>query len=323
MHPKSVGAPERLRYPRSVQILYQYPDAHGRTGDMLAAGRVTTIARAVERAGLHGLSFTEHPAPGARWLDAGGHQTLDPFIALGHAAAVTERIRLLTYLSVLPYRNPFLLGKAAATLDLLSEGRFTLGLGVGYQRGEFRALGVDFDERNDLFDEALDVLPRFWSGEPLSFTGRHFEARDVICLPRPRQQPIPIWIGGNARVTVQRVAERAQGWMPMLSNETVSTTTRTAHIGDIATLAQRVGELRDMAPNRAQGQLGLDVLVTYPDVGINDPASSVEHHRDILGQLAAAGVTWVGIPGNSTSEIQTLESIEFIARTILSLPGQV
>ena len=59
------------------------------------------------------------------------------------------------------------------------------------------------------------------------------------------------------------------------------------------------------------------------DVGINDPASSVEHHRDTLGQLAAAGVTWVGIPGNSTSEIQTLESIEFIARTILSLPGQV
>jgi len=282
---------------------------------MLAAGRVAVIARAVEEAGLHGLSFTEHPAPGARWLDAGGHQTVDPFVALGHAAAVTERIRLITYLSVLSYRNPFLLGKAAATVDLLSEGRFTLGIGVGYQRGEFRALGVDFEERNALFDEALDVLPRYWSGEPLTFAGRHFEARDVICLPRPRQQPIPIWIGGNARITVQRVAERAQGWMPMMSNETVSTTTRTAHIGDIATLGVRVSELRDMAPNRAQE---IDVLVTYPDVGINDPASSVEQHRDVLGQLAAAGVTWVGIPGNSSSESQTLESIDFIAREVLA-----
>lgn len=298
-----------------MQILYQYPDAHGRDGDMLAAGRVTVIARAVEDAGLHGLSFTEHPAPGARWLDAGGHQTVDPFIALGHAAAVTERIRLITYLSVLPYRNPFLVGKAAATLDLLSEGRFTLGIGVGYQRGEFRALGVDFEERNALFDEALDVLPQFWTGEPLSYAGRHFEARDVICRPRPVQQPIPIWIGGNARITVQRVAERAQGWMPMMTSETVSTTTRTAHIGDIATLGVRVSELRDLAPSRAQE---IDVLVTYPDVGINDPTSSVEHHRDVLGQLAAAGVTWVGIPGNSSSENQTLESIDFIAREILA-----
>ena len=304
-----------LRYPRSVQFLYQYPDAHGRDGDMLGAGRVTVIAQAVERAGLHGLSFTEHPAPGARWLDAGGHQTLDPFVALGHVAAVTERLRLVTYLSVLPYRNPFLLAKAAATIDLLSEGRFTLGIGVGYQRGEFRALGVDFEERNELFDEALEVLPRYWTGEPLSYVGRHFEAREVICLPRPRQQPIPVWIGGNARITVQRVAERAQGWMPMMSNETVSATTRTAHIGDIPTLANRVSELREMARNRAQE---LDVLVTYPDVAIGDPTSSVEKHRDTIGQLAQAGVTWLGIPGNSTSESQTLESIDFIASEILS-----
>ena len=280
---------------------------------MMAAGRVDVIARAVEDAGLHGLSFTEHPAPGARWLDAGGHQTLDPFVALGHAAAVTSRIRLITYLSVLAYRNPLLAAKTAATVDLLSDGRFTLGVGAGYQKGEFRALGVDFDERNDLFDEALAVLPRFWSGEPLTFTGRHFEARDAICLPRPVQQPIPIWIGGNARVTMRRVAARAQGWMPMLSNETVSSTTRTAHIGDIPTLALRVAELRELAPFRAQE---IDVLVTYPDASIADPTTSVERHRDTLGRLAEAGVTWVGIPGHSTSESQTLESIAFVGRLI-------
>lgn len=275
---------------------------------MMAAGRVGVIARAVESAGLHALSFTEHPAPGARWLDAGGHQTLDPFVALGHAAAVTERIRLVTYLSVLAYRNPLVTGKAAATVDLLSDGRFVLGVGAGYQRGEFRALGVDFEERNELFDEALDVLPRFWSGEPLSHAGRHFEAREVICLPRPVQQPIPIWIGGNSRLAMRRAAERAQGWMPMLSNETVSTTTRTAHIGDIETLGARVAELRDMAQARAQE---IDVLVTYPEMSINDPDSSVEFHAETLGRLAAAGVTWVGIPGSAASESRTLEAISF------------
>ena len=90
---------------------------------------------------------------------AGGHQTLDPFVALAFAAAVTKRLRLLTYLAVVPYRNPFLLAKAAATLDRLSGGRFILGVGSGYLKTEFFALGVDFDERNALFDEALDVLP--------------------------------------------------------------------------------------------------------------------------------------------------------------------
>lgn len=301
-----------------MRFLYQYPDANGREEDMMAAGRIGVIAPAVEKAGLHALSFTEHPAPGVRWLEAGGHQTLDPFVALGHAAAVTSRIRLVTYLSVLAYRNPLLLGKAAATVDLLSEGRFVLGVGAGYQRGEFRALGVDFEERNELFDEALDVLPRFWSGEPLTYAGRHFEAREVICLPRPVQQPVPIWIGGNSRLSMRRVAERAQGWMPMLSNETVSATTRTAHIGDIETLGVRVAELREMAPFRAQE---MEVLVTYPDVSINDPGSSVEMHRDTLGRLAAAGVTWVGIPGAASSESRTLESIAFIGESLVSSRG--
>lgn len=302
-----------------MQILYQYPDAHGRDGEMMAAGRVSVIARAVEDAGLHGLSFTEHPAPGARWMDAGGHQTLDPFVALGHAAAVTDRIRLVTYLSVVAYRNPLLLGKTAATVDLLSEGRFVLGVGAGYQRGEFHALGVDFDERNELFDEALDVLPGFWTGEPTSFVGKHFEAREVVCRPRPIQQPIPIWIGGNSRLSMRRVAERAQGWMPMLVNETVSTTTRTAHIGDIETLGVRVAELREMARFRAQE---VEVLVTYPDVSINDPRSSVEQHRDTLGRLAGAGVTWVGIPGISSDESRTLESISFVGSLLGSVGGR-
>ncbi len=117
---------------------------------------------------------------------------------------MTSRLRLLTYLSVLPYRNPMLLAKAAASVDIVSGGRFILGLGTGYNKSEYFALGVDFDERNVLTDEVLDVLPLHWSGEPFSYKGTHFEARDVIARPRPPQQPIPIWIGGNSRLTVRR-----------------------------------------------------------------------------------------------------------------------
>src|SRR5207244_4032473 len=128
-----------------------------------------------------------HPVPGARWLEMGGHQTLDPFVALGSAAAVTTRMRLLTYLAVVPYRNPFLLAKAAATVDKLSNGRFILGVGTGYLKSEYFALGVDFDERNALFEEAIDALRLHWKGDSFSYEGRHFEARDVIARPRPVQ----------------------------------------------------------------------------------------------------------------------------------------
>jgi len=130
------------------------------------AASLTEIAAAAERAGFAAFSLTEHPIPGARWLCSGGHQMLDPLVALAHVAAATERLRLLTYLVVAPYRNPFLLAKAAATADRLSNGRLTLGLGAGYNKSEFYALGIDFEERNALFDEVLDVLPLHWRGEP-------------------------------------------------------------------------------------------------------------------------------------------------------------
>ena len=304
------------RYSEEVRFLYQYPDALGRDGEMLAAGRITEVASAVEKGGLDGLAFTEHPAPGARWLDAGGHQTLDPFVALGQASAVTSTIRLVTYLSVLPYRNPFLLGKAAATLDLISNGRFILGVGAGYQKGEFKALGVDFDRRNDIFDESIKILHAYWSGEPVSHVGIDFEAREIICRPVPIQKPIPLWIGGNSQITKRRVADVAQGWMPMLSAEMVSTTTRTAHIGDVETLAREIAHVRDMAGDRGST---LEFLTTYPDHSIGSAHDDVEKHRDLMGQLQEAGVTWLGIPGTSSSESQTLESIDGISRHYRSM----
>src|SRR6202042_2279717 len=116
--------------------------------------------------------------------------------------------------SVLPYRNPMLLAKAAASVDILSHGRFILGAGTGYNKSDFHALGVDFDERNTLFDEALEVLPKHWSGEPFSYAGQHFSAREVIARPRPPQQPIPIWIGGTSQLNRRPARPRAAARKP-------------------------------------------------------------------------------------------------------------
>jgi probable F420-dependent oxidoreductase len=272
-----------------VRFILQYPETHGPDGDMLDAGPVAELAVAAEAAGWRGFAFTEHPVPGARWLSAGGHQALDPFVALGHVAAVTTELRLLTNLAVAPYRNPFLLAKAAATVDKLSNGRMVLGTGTGYLKGEFRALGVDFDERNRLFDEMLDVLALHWSGEPFSYAGSHFDAREVIGLPRPVQQPIPIWIGGNSRLTQRRVAARAQGWLPLLSYTDISATTRTPNIGSIEELATRIDALRAEAGSRAAS---LDIAAAYTDTAIERPSDDVTRHQDVFARLAAAGVTW-------------------------------
>jgi len=291
-----------------VRILYQYPDAVGAEADMMGAGRVPDVAQEVERVGLDGLAFTEHPAPSAKWMAAGGHQTLDPFVALGNAAAVTERIRLFTYLSVAAYRNPFMLGKTAASVDVLSRGRLELGLGAGYQKAEFFALGIDFDARNRALDDALEVLPRFWSGEPVAHRTDQYEARDAICRPVPVQQPIPVWIGGNSRLSMERVAWGGHGWMPMMTSDVVSATTRTAHIGSADDLAVKIRQVRDMAEGRP-----VEVLVSYLDHDAASPGSSVEKHRDALGRLEEAGATWVGLTKASASWQHTVDVIGHIA----------
>ncbi|MCM3925691.1 LLM class F420-dependent oxidoreductase [Frankia sp. AiPs1] len=298
----------------ALRFVYQYPETNGTEGDLLDSGDVGELATAAEAAGFHGFAFTEHPVPGARWLASGGHQSLDPFVALSAAAAVTTRLRLLTYLAVVPYRNPFLLAKSAATLDKISHGRLTLGVGTGYQKAEFFALGVDFDERNELFDEALEVLPLHWKGEPFSYQGKHFSARDVIARPRPVQDPIPIWIGGNSKLTLRRVAQKTQGWMPLGGPAELFTTTRTAQLATTEAMAAKIRELRELAGERGAQ---LDIAPAYLDATINRPDHEADRHREAFQTLADAGVTnlIISAPGGSPKE--SLEFIEAFGATYL------
>ncbi|MEU4650283.1 LLM class F420-dependent oxidoreductase [Nocardia fluminea] len=294
----------------------QYPEPGGTDAAVLSAGPLREVATAVERAGFDGLSLSEHPAPGARWSGSGGHQTLDPFVALSFVAAVTSRLRLLTYLAVAPYRNPLLLAKAAATLDLVSDGRVTLGLGAGYQKSEFHALGVDFEERNQLFDEVLDTLPLHWHGSAFSYEGKHFSARDVIARPRPTQGRIPIWIGGNSALSRRRVAERAQGWMPMSGDSQLSTTARTPALGSIDQLAHRISELRAAAAAAGRDE-PIDVVYSYGQ-GIDVPLHEPDRHRESFARLAEAGVTWIVVSGRADSTAATVDFVESFGATYLA-----
>jgi probable F420-dependent oxidoreductase len=302
-----------------MEFFFAYPEANGLDAGMLDAGPLAEVARATEQAGFHGMSLTEHPAPGVRWLQAGGHQTLDPLVGLGFIAAATTRLRLLTHLVVGPYHNPLLLAKAAATVDKLSGGRLTLGLGVGYLKTEFFALGVDFDERNALFDEMLEVLPLHWRGEPFSYHGLHFDARDVVARPCPVQNPIPLWIGGNAKVSRRRAAQRAQGWMPMPGSQERTTTTRTVGITDNAMLADMVTEVQELAAAAGRGPVDIAWTYTDPTMG-KDPVADADRHRAELASLAAAGVTSLFVSTRQGDARATLDFLAAFGETYLPAP---
>lgn len=109
--------------------------SHPYNPELVSGDGIGTVAAAAEAAGIHGFGFTDHPAPSQRWLEAGGHDALDPFVALGFAAATTSTLRLIPNIVVLPYRNPFVVAKSGATLDLLSGGRFTLAVGWATSSG--------------------------------------------------------------------------------------------------------------------------------------------------------------------------------------------
>ncbi|HEY0226399.1 MAG TPA: LLM class F420-dependent oxidoreductase, partial [Mycobacterium sp.] len=204
---------------------------HPYNPELVSGESIGKVAAATEAAGIHGFGFTDHPAPSQRWLEAGGHDALDPFVALGFAAATTTTLRLIPNIVVLPYRNPFVVAKSGATLDLLSGGRFTLAVGVGYLKREFAALGVTYDERAELFEESLQVIRAIWTGDDISFEGKHFSARGITAHPRPVSDPHPpIWIGGNTAASRQRVALYGDGWCPFPAPTQLAQTAGTAVI---------------------------------------------------------------------------------------------
>jgi probable F420-dependent oxidoreductase len=254
------------------------------------ASRTIELARAIERANFDGLGFTDHPAPSKKWLMAGGHRTYDPFVGLAFCAAVTTRVRLLTYLAVLPYRNPFMLVKSAATVDCLSGGRFTLVAGSGYLRSEFAALGEDFETRNALTDEALDVFTSVDDAE-MTYKGNGFEAFSQICDPGFVQRPHPpVWIGGNSLKSRQRVAKWGDGWAPLINTPLSAETTKTSLLSSTESLRVAIEELFALTADAGRDPKQLSIQVDGFD-GIDELLASPQAFADRVGELAAVGVT--------------------------------
>jgi probable F420-dependent oxidoreductase len=143
-----------------------------------------------------------------------GGSFLDPIGTLTFAAACTERVRLGTAVLVLPHRNPVVQAKELATLDVLSGGRLILGIGTGWLREEFAALGVPFERRGARTSEYIELIDRLWTADDTRFEGRFYRLDDVGFFPKPLQQPRPpIWGGGHSEPAYRRAGRRCDGWL--------------------------------------------------------------------------------------------------------------
>ncbi len=240
-------------------------------GDYADAARLADLAQQAEAAGWEGVFIWDHigrPAAAA-----------DPWIALTAMALRTERVRLGTIVTPLARRRPWKLARETVTLDHLSQGRLTLGVGLGGGRGEFEAFGEEGDPvlRAHKLDEALDVLTGLWRGERFTYQGTHYRLQDVQFTPCPRQTPrIPIWCCG-AWPAKKAPFRRAARWDGVVA---ISDANRAIYPDEVAAVKAYIAQPRDQpAP--------FDIVVLLWSEG---DGSEAEHAE--TAAYAAAGVTW-------------------------------
>jgi probable F420-dependent oxidoreductase len=196
-------------------------------GPLATYDGVAAMARAGERLGFASCTVADHivfpTASGSKYpYDATGKHpsagdALEALSLIAFVAGMTERLRLITSVLILPHRNPVVTAKTVSTIDVLSRGRITLGIGVGWLREEFEALGApDFDRRGAVSDEYVAIFKKLWSPGPVEHNGRFYSFGPVRADPLPIQKPHPpIWIGGHSPAAIRRTARYADGWHPL------------------------------------------------------------------------------------------------------------
>jgi probable F420-dependent oxidoreductase len=287
-------------------------------GEFQTPEAVQTIATALERSHAASGHLTDHPAPSAEWLhnDPTGHDALDPFTGLAFVAASTKRLKLQTSVVILPYRNPFLTAKAAATLQVLSGGRLVLGVGVGYQKGEFEALGVPFEARGALTDEALETIRLAWAGGPVVKQGRGFDAAGNEPRPAPSPAP-PIWVGGGSRKAVERAARLGDGWAPFLARPTNDPYVDKSSVKSLEELRDKIALLRSLREQHGKAP-SCDVILAPPFFPKAQTRGDADKYCDTVAELKALGVTWMTVTLRARTLAAWLDSLSWFSDEVMS-----
>jgi probable F420-dependent oxidoreductase len=184
-------------------------------------GGIRAYAQAVRGLGYKHLLAYDHvlgadPAGHPGWSGAYSidNQFHEPFVLFGYLAAITPELELVTGVIILPQRQTVLVAKQAAEVDVLTSGKFRLGVGIGWNAVEYEGLGMDFHNRGRRFEEQIQVMRELWTKPAVTFEGRYHRITAAGINPMPVQQPIPVWIGASAERAIKRAAELADGFFP-------------------------------------------------------------------------------------------------------------
>jgi probable F420-dependent oxidoreductase len=252
-------------------------------------------AKAYDAAGIDRLCVSDHVVYGEN-LDAygdpklggsvGGKQPtgpdghwLEPLTTLSVVAGITSRVRLSTNILLASLRRPVVLSKSAATLDVLSKGRLDLGVGVGWQREEYEAAGLEFDGRGKLLDHTLEVLQTIWRNPRASYSSDLLTFENIHSMPKPRQDGgVPIWVSGTLNKNVaRRIARFGSGWIPW-----------GPAAADIKTA---IGQMFDMVAAEGGDPTGLQVVGNLPTVRNDDKTPDLARTIEAVPALVDAGIT--------------------------------
>lgn len=199
-----------------MKLSVEFPSVAYREGP----AAVIRLAKAIEEIGYDQLDMFDHVVMGYPTSSRSAPMypskmpIMEALMVLSYVAAVTSTIGLGTEVLVLPQRQPTLVAKQISTLDTLSGGRVRLGVGVGWQKAEYEALGVDFEHRGKRMDEAIRLLRSFWGDSQIDFSGDFYHLEAIAMEPKPPQgNQLPIWIGGNSKRAFRRIGELGNGWL--------------------------------------------------------------------------------------------------------------
>ncbi|HEX3707561.1 MAG TPA: LLM class F420-dependent oxidoreductase [Mycobacteriales bacterium] len=255
---------------------------------------IRDVARAAEDAGFESLWVAEHthiptsratPYPNGGELPNEYSHTLDPFVSLAAAAAVTERLKIGTGICLVTERDPIVLAKEVASLDLISGGRFLFGVGSGWNAEEMADHGVAYDERWDVLRDRMKLMQSLWENDVASYDGPHAKVSESWQWPKPVQQPMQVLVGGSSKKSMRHAVEYGTGWIPM-----PSTTSFGERLADLRAHAHEVGRpVPSVTLHAVRPEAG--VIAHYAEYDIERCIVILPPHADTLPTLRE----WAGL----------------------------
>jgi len=264
-------------------------------------------------------------AASGKFPGAASGEALDQFAILAFVAAITEEARLVTSVTVVPHRGAVQTAKIVSTIDKLSQGRMILGVGAGWMKEEFEAVGAPpFEERGRVTDEYLESFKILWTEENPQFDGRYVRFADISFLPKPVQQPhLPIWVGGESPAAMRRTVRYGDAWYPIGTNPRHLLNTRGRLAEGIANL-HRLAEESGRDPN----SITLAYFANWFDeskdaIDVDDErqlfTGTAEEIADDMDAIAELGVTDLVLNFQRSSLEKSLASMENFAESIWPL----